>query len=337
MASNLRCSTTKNRRLICRQPNRWSAGVDGCEIRQIDPSDRPTPVTPSNIAVDILWDDCTTCLRSSGSIQYFGWSKEEKGCTLEFNTTGGRCYRVIAVCAVLLCVLLLSAVPVLWIKFSNLTKERHQLQTSYNNLTIERDKLQTSYNNLTIERDHLQTRNNNLTTERDQLQTSYNNLTIERDQLQTRNNNLTIKRDQLQTRNNNLTIERDQLQTSYNNLTIERDKLQTCNNPSKEREQCQSDYMLGIKCKQLYVNKQGWGFSSSSIYSISTEKKSWTESRQDCIKRGADLVIINSREEQDFIIKQLGVSKEAWIGLRKDDTKKKWKWLDSTEQNNSTG
>ncbi|KAM9449841.1 uncharacterized protein Hap1MRO34_022302 [Clarias gariepinus] len=250
--------------------------------------------------------------------------------TVEFNTTGGRCYRVIAVCVVLLCVLLLSAVPVLWIKFSNLTKERDQLltsynkltierdqlQTSYNNLTTERDQLLTSYNNLTIERDQLQTSYNNMTTERDQLQTSYNNMTTERDQLLTSYNNLTIERDQLQTSYNNLTterdqlltsytnltIERDQLQTSYNNLTIERDQLQTCNNPSKEREQCRSDYMLD-------ATKQGWGFSSSSIYSISTVEKSWTESRQNSRERGADLVIINSREEQDFIIKQLGDSK----------------------------
>ncbi|KAK3507545.1 hypothetical protein QTP70_028447, partial [Hemibagrus guttatus] len=103
------------------------------------------------------------------------------------DTTCSRCCRLTAVCVVLLlCVLLLAAITVLWIKFYILNAENNQLQTSYNNLTKERDQLQSSYNNLTKERDQLQSSYNNLTKERDQLQSSYNNLTKERDQLQSK-------------------------------------------------------------------------------------------------------------------------------------------------------
>ncbi len=42
----------------------------------------------------------------------------------------------------------------------------------------------------------------------------------------------------------------------------------------------------------------GWVRFNNSLYYISSLKKSWQESRNDCLQRGADLVIINSKKEQ---------------------------------------
>ncbi|XP_052372853.1 CD209 antigen-like isoform X1 [Oncorhynchus keta] len=215
---------------------------------------------------------------------------------------------------------------------NTLTKERDQLQTSSNTLTKERDQLQTSSNTLTKERDQLQTSYNTLTKERDQLQTSYHTLTKERDQLQTSSNTLTKERDQLQTSSNTLTKERDQLQTSSNTLTKERDQLQTSSNTlTKERDQLQTSYNTLTKERDHLkeeLNKQscGWKKFKSSLYYLSTEKKSWTESRQDCLGRGAHLVIINSKEEQEFIHEWSGCL-EIYLGFHDTNTEGVWEWI----------
>uniref|UniRef100_A0A4W5R1C2 C-type lectin domain-containing protein n=1 Tax=Hucho hucho TaxID=62062 RepID=A0A4W5R1C2_9TELE len=94
------------------------------------------------------------------------------------------------------------------------------------------------------------------------------------------------------------------LQTSSNTLTIERDQLQ------KERD----DLMRKI----------------SNWYLLFTVKKSWEESRQDCLERGADLVIVNSDEEQGFLN---NLNKGFWIGLNDSVTEGTWKWVDGTPLN----
>ncbi|XP_058241003.1 CD209 antigen-like protein C [Hemibagrus wyckioides] len=77
------------------------------------------------------------------------------------------------------------------------------------------------------------------------------------------------------------------------------------------------------------LSKLGWIYFNSNIYYISDEEKTWNESRQDCRQREADLVIINSTEEQKFIAKQLDW-RRAWIGLTDRDTEGVWKWVDNT-------
>ncbi|XP_076874377.1 uncharacterized protein LOC143524214 [Brachyhypopomus gauderio] len=127
----------------------------------------------------------------------------------------------------------------------------------------------------------------------------------------------TAERDQLQTRYSNLTVERDQLQTRNYNLTIERESVQ------RDRDRIQ------LRLSEIdKATEQGWMCFNSSFYYISTEeKKNWSESRQDCRERGADLVIINSREEQNFV-SMMRRDKQVWIGLT--NTNQDWKWVDGT-------
>nr|XP_046234423.1 C-type lectin domain family 4 member M-like [Scatophagus argus] len=74
-------------------------------------------------------------------------------------------------------------------------------------------------------------------------------------------------------------------------------------------------------------SRQGWVYFNNSFYYISSQKESWQESRIDCQQRGADLVIINSKEEQEFTRR---FRRLIWIGLTDRDKEGTWKWVDGT-------
>ncbi|XP_029622469.1 oxidized low-density lipoprotein receptor 1 isoform X4 [Salmo trutta] len=153
------------------------------------------------------------------------------------------------------------------------------------------------------------------TAERDQLQNSLNTMTTERDQLQNSLNTRTTERDQLQNSLNTRTTERDTLMKSLNTTTMERDQLQ------KEIER--------LNWENKGSCPEGWRRFGCSCYYLSTEGKSWEKSRQDCLERGADLVIVNSEEEQTFINGFKSV-RYVWIGLTDSATEGTWKWVDGT-------
>ncbi|XP_073730323.1 uncharacterized protein [Misgurnus anguillicaudatus] len=197
--------------------------------------------------------------------------------------------RSVTVCLVLLCVLLLTAVIVLCVLIYTNNQQCH-------------------------------IKNKNITEERDQLLTKYTNITEKRDQLLTKYTNITKQRDLLQTKYGNIAEERDQLLFKYTTMTKEKDELLINNN--KQTEQ------INELWKTLHA-ADGCKEYQSSFYLISSEQKNWSESRRYCRERGADLIIINNKEEQDFIMNNYGKDK-LWIGLTDSDEEGRWKWVDGS-------
>ncbi|KAI3356028.1 hypothetical protein L3Q82_017307 [Scortum barcoo] len=73
----------------------------------------------------------------------------------------------------------------------------------------------------------------------------------------------------------------------------------------------------------------GWRMLSCTCYFFSTTSASWEQSRRDCRNKGADLVVIESYEEQELLTKI--IKKETWIGLNdREKAKGVWKWIDET-------
>ncbi|XP_029950549.1 C-type lectin domain family 4 member K-like isoform X2 [Salarias fasciatus] len=110
----------------------------------------------------------------------------------------------------------------------------------------------------------------------------------------------------------NLTEERDELKRKLDDLKSHQNVLKS---ERDELKRTLNDF--------AHRSNNGWLYFSHSFYYISPIKKTWHDSRNDCLQREADLVIINSKEEQEFI--QRWVKNLMWIGLSKRDGI--WKWL----------
>ncbi|XP_026128085.1 CD209 antigen-like [Carassius auratus] len=144
-------------------------------------------------------------------------------------------------------------------------------------------------------------------------------ITAERDMIKSYKNtveefNRTIN--SLQHNNTDLITEKHQLQNNFNSLSQKNLVLETkVKNLTAEKDQLQRDFDS--------LNKKGL----VNLF-MSTELKSWSDSRQYCRDRGADLVIINTEEKQRFISSL--VSERVWIGLSDRETEGIMKWVDNS-------
>ncbi|XP_049458099.1 CD209 antigen-like protein C isoform X11 [Epinephelus fuscoguttatus] len=121
-------------------------------------------------------------------------------------------------------------------------------------------------------------------------------------------------------------LEKDELQSRYDQLSNNYSQLQKqISNASVHYSQLQDEVkQLKDKIEGKWC-PDGWSRFGCSCYFKSKEEKTWGQSRAGCRQRGADLVIINNKEEQKFVT-ELNVRGESWIGLRYTWTNTGWKY-----------
>ncbi|XP_063755978.1 C-type lectin domain family 4 member A-like [Eleginops maclovinus] len=124
----------------------------------------------------------------------------------------------------------------------------------------------------------------------------------------------------------------DERDTLIKNLTAKYSGVKPCKPESPKCPEVNKDSCT--KCPE------GWEHHGGKCYYFSTGKSTWTESREECRRKGGDLVKIESREEQTFLEYELrGKMTEAedkfWIGLTDSETEGKWLWTDRSELDSS--
>nr|XP_055061352.1 C-type lectin domain family 4 member K-like [Misgurnus anguillicaudatus] len=303
-------------------------------------------------------EDITDLGTSNESVNKNDGKLHNQGC----NRTWNRRYRFGAQFLGLLCAVLLTAIIILYFENKRLQSSRNDLteqkteylhhtnehQVRYKNLSLEKEQLENSFHqfqvrhnsmvekndlfraitaNLTKEKIQLQTLNSNLVKEKDRFQILSNKLAREINQSETSYKAMADQRDKIQNWYNNMTDGKNRLQILNSNLVEERRKLQSQNdNLTKERNQIHLE-MGGL---QKALSNFGWKYFKSSLYSISTVNMNWTAGRLHCNKSGADLVVINSKEEMIFVhslISDMG----AWLGLTDAENEGVWKWVDGKD------
>ncbi|XP_072334813.1 CD209 antigen-like protein A [Scyliorhinus torazame] len=83
-----------------------------------------------------------------------------------------------------------------------------------------------------------------------------------------------------------------------------------------------------INCTSDLCHKY-WTPYKGHCYYFSKSILGWEESRQNCILQGAELLVIHSEEEQEFVA-GFNLSRAYWIGIKDNPVESSWMWVDGT-------
>ncbi|XP_053743844.1 low affinity immunoglobulin epsilon Fc receptor-like [Synchiropus splendidus] len=254
------------------------------------------------------------------------------------STTAERWMRPSAVCSVLVVPLLLLVVLTLVAQNTGRSSTQpasESLKSQWENLTIQWLQLQDKCHALEKEKDAIKP-------ERDALKNETKVCAADKQRLGTENKVLLAERDGLRAERDGLKVERNDLSDERDGLRAERNQMREANkNLTEEIEGLKRRYDNLVRHMDHTLNgtdrlcPDDWLKFESSCYYIpaAAESKTWMRSKKECENLNGHLVIINSKQENDFVSKFFP---RAWIGLSDTDKEEEWKWVDGTELTSDT-
>ncbi|XP_060948465.1 hepatic lectin-like [Limanda limanda] len=101
----------------------------------------------------------------------------------------------------------------------------------------------------------------------------------------------------------------------------------------KLQEECEAKHLSDETCPRC---EDGWEPHGGKCYFFPSVRLSWTQSRTQCTSMRGDLVVINNREEQEFLQsrvmeKMRNPEDKFWIGLTDSKKEDEWLWVDDTQ------
>ncbi|XP_055368999.1 CD209 antigen-like protein E [Betta splendens] len=150
------------------------------------------------------------------------------------------------------------------------------------------------------------------------------------------NKNLQMLKDENEAMRKNLTMLKDENEAMRKNLTEKLSELSSCTSEQLIRPK-PAEAKTTESCPTCELD---WDLNGGKCYYFSTNYLTWDQSRSVCKGQGADLVQINSEEEQRFLDNKVGRKMTYfldwfWIGLTDSKEAGRWLWVDDSPLNTS--
>ncbi|XP_037771023.1 killer cell lectin-like receptor subfamily B member 1B allele B isoform X2 [Chelonia mydas] len=71
-----------------------------------------------------------------------------------------------------------------------------------------------------------------------------------------------------------------------------------------------------------------WMLHRDKCFWLSKETKAWNESRDDCSRKGSQMLVLQDWEQMDYLQPLIPAGQSVWIGLTFNSSQRKWTWAD---------
>ncbi|XP_043073238.1 natural killer cells antigen CD94-like isoform X2 [Puntigrus tetrazona] len=98
---------------------------------------------------------------------------------------------------------------------------------------------------------------------------------------------------------------------------------------ARARQELKNNYTTvpSLRVDEGHLCLEGWIACRGKLYLFSSDELNWSSSRDICVSKGGDLVIVTNQTEQDFLFSK--IKETHWIGLNDLEIEGRWVWVNN--------